>query len=556
MKRLLIAGAIGLGFVAVVDARPLPQEATQKPATASIAGRVTAADTGKPLAGVPVSAVCYENGKQDGGKSDAQGRYEFTGLPPGRYRLSVRPERYLPMDYGQDRPPEPGKPIDLAAGERFDHADFALRRPGAIEGRITDEFGDPAPNVTLMVSQLQFAAGRHRLMPVGGARRNPTDDRGYFRISGLNPGVYYLTALAGAFTDQNESGGFAPTFYPGTSEAGDARPIPVGFGESVSNISFTMIPAPMARLSGSLVGGDGNPIDRGSLMLVPSDRPGITAMTIGMGSAGRDGAFTFRNVPPGSYTLQAFGPPVPGGNPGGLGQATFGWLPATVNGTDLTNLVVRVTAGTAARGRLVFEGDGTPQPKPSDVMVFPRPVEFNSSSLMGGGPPPYSGHDDWTFEVRAMSGLRVVRVSVRSPGWTLKRVMLDGKDVTDVPLDFRTKDVEGLEVVLTTRGATVNGGVADADGKPVSSYSVVVFAEEPSRWPFPSRFVTIARPSQDGRFRVEGLPPANYLAIAVPSVAGAEQPPEFLESLVRDATRLTLGEGDAKTIDLKLVRRR
>jgi hypothetical protein len=553
MKRALVA-VFCAATVTTVFATPSPQERAQTQGTASIAGRVTAAATSKPVAGVPVMAVCYENGAQKGATSDAQGRYELTGLPVGRYRLSVRPERYLSMEYGQ-RPPEPGKPIDLADGERFDKADFSLRRPGAIEGRLVDEFGDPAPNVTLMVSQLQFAAGRHRLMPLGGGRTIPTDDRGAFRITGLNPGAYYVTALAGAFTDQDAAGGFAPTFYPGTTQAGDARPIQVGFGETVSSITFTLIPAPMADLSGTLVAADGSPIDRGTVMLVPGDWQGTSAMTMGRGGSGRDGTFTFRNVPPGSYVLQAFGPPVPGGNPGGLGQATFGWLPVTVNGTNLTNLIVRVTAGTAARGRIIFD-DEEGRPKPGDVMVFPRPVEFNSAPVMGGGPPPSVVHDDFTFEVRAMNGLRVVWVNVRAPGWTVKRVSLDGKDVTDVPLDFRTKDVEGLEALLTRRGATVSGNVTDAEGAPVWEYAVIVFAEEPSRWAFPSRFVAVARPSQDGRFKVEGLPPENYLAIAVPSVAGPEQSPEFLESLVRDATRVALAEGEAKTLTLKLVKPR
>jgi len=549
--RCALIGALCCGVCLAAAGSVSGQEPSRPPGTGSIAGRVTVADTAKPVAGVAIMVLCYENGTQKAATSDAEGRYEVTGLPPGRYRVSVRPGRYLAMEYGQ-RPPEPGKPIDLADGERFDKGDFAVRRPGAIEGRLIDEFGDPAPNVTLMVSQLQFAAGRHRLMPVGG-RGIASDDRGAFRVSGLNPGDYYVTALAGAFTAQDAAGGFAPTFYPGTTEAGDARPIRVGFGETVSSIAFTLIPAPMARVSGTLVAIDGSPVTRASVMLVPSDHQGTIALTVGQAGAERDGTFAFRNVPPGSYALQAFGPPVPGGNPGGLGHATFGWLPITVNGGDLTNLVVRVSAGTNARGRIVFD-DEDGRPKPEDILVFPRPIEFNSAPLVGGGPAPSVVRDDFTFEVRAMNGLRVLQVEVRVPGWSLKRATLDGKDVTDAPLDFRTKDVDGLEVLLTRKGATVSGSVTDASGAPVTEYAVVVFAEEPSRWAFPSRFVAVTRPSQDGRFKVEGLPPANYFAAAVPSVAGREQPPEFLESLVRGATRVTLGEAEAKTVTLKIVK--
>ena len=163
--------------------------------------------------------------------------------------------------------------------------------------------------------------------------------------------------------------------------------------------------------------------------------------------------------------------------------------------------------------------------------------------------------DDWTFEVSNMSGIRTVRVIVGSPQWFLKKVMLAGKDITDEPIDFRNGDVDGLEVTLTSRGPTLAGTVTDSD-KPVSDYSVIVFAEEPAKWVFPSRYFAQGRPAQQGTFRIQGLPPGNYFAVALPLVQGTDwQDPEFLQQYVGVATRVSLTDGGTETINLKLIRR-
>ena len=534
-----------------------PQEAQPpKAATARIAGRVVAADTGRPLKGAVLQLVSYEVMRvAKSAVTDAQGRYEFTGLLAGRYQLEASAERYLGLQYGQRRPPEPGKPIDLREGERFEAAVIALPRAGAIEGRLLDEFNDPAPNIIVQASRLEFVAGRHRLLPLGSRiAPRPTDDKGQFRIAGLGPGSYYLCALSGAFTEQNEVGGFAPTYYPGTAEVSEARPVRLGFGESATNLTITLVPARMARVAGALVDPSGRPVARGTVMLFPSDSLNTVGFMAARGTSGPDGAFVFRNVPPGTYTIQAFGSPVGGGS---LGQAPFGWLRTIADGTDVTGLVVKVAPGVTARGRIVFEGDTAPPPNRDEVRVSPRPIEFDSTPVVGGGGPPQTISNDWTFEVRNLSGLRVIRVDVNPPEWSLARIEFNGEEVTDRPIDFRTRDVDGLEIVLTCLGASVSGVVADTDGSPARDYSVVVFAADPVRWAFPSRFVALARPNQDGRFKVQRLPPADYLCIALPVVQGSEwQDPEFLERLVREATPFTLAAGESRTLDLKLTRPR
>jgi protocatechuate 3,4-dioxygenase beta subunit len=551
--RVLLAFLLCAGTV-------LAQEAPQPPAqkgTASIAGRVTAADTGRPVRGAIVQALSWDGDRlvKTAG-TDASGRFEFQGLASGRYEMSVSAAGYLPYQLGY-MGAGALPPIDLEDGSRFEKADVVMYRPGAIEGRVLDEFGDPAPNVLVQVAQLQFLAGRKRLLPEGSGGSRPTDDRGYFRVPGLSPGVYYITALSGVFGRNPSSPmadtappGFAHTYYPGTVDVGNAQPVTVKRAETVANAGFSLVPAPSVNVTGTVVDASGVAVPGANLMVSGRDALGSIAFMATRALAGKDGRFTLRGVPPGSYTIQAWGRPI--GQGGNLNSAEFGSLPLTVTSTDVVGLVVRTSRNAAARGRVVFE-DGPVPPIPfRQVRVAGRPVEFDSAP-MGGGPNPNTMNDAGAFEILNLAGRWVIRADVVSPDWSLKRVTVDGKDVTDTPTEFKDKDVEGIEVVLTARNASVAGAVLDERGRAIGNYSVVVFSVDPKRWTFPSRFVALGRPNQQGRFKVTGLPPEDYLVVAVPPLAGTEwQDPEFLEGLRNVAQPITVVEGDSKTIDLRI----
>ncbi len=128
---------------------------------------------------------------------------------------------------------------------------------------------------------------------------------------------------------------------------------------------------------------------------------------------------------------------------------------------------------------------------------------------VSGGPP--VTRDDWTFELQGLRGRGFIRAGTLSD-WQMKRVRLEGVEVTDTPLDFAT-DVEGLEIELTQRLTTVSGGVSDDRGALALDATVVVFADDPGKWEPNSRFIESARPDQQGRFTIRGLPPGRTLSI-------------------------------------------
>jgi hypothetical protein len=141
------------------------------------------------------------------------------------------------------------------------------------------------------------------------------------------------------------------------------------------------------------------------------------------------------------------------------------------------------------------------------------------------------------------------------PGWSLKAVRLNGADVTDTGIDFnRNQEVHGIEIEVTNHPASVSGTVTNNRGQVPADYTVVVFARDEQRWTFATRYIQTARPDQDGRFKITAAPPGDYLAAAFEYIEpGQSGDPDFLKQIRDRATAFSLGDGEVKTISLKLI---
>ena len=114
------------------DAAPLAAQA----GTAVIRGRVVAADGGRPLRRVQIRFAAPELSGAQGRttSTDEDGRYEMTALPAGRYTVTATRAGFLALRFGQRRPREQGKPVDLRDGQMVDAIDFALPKMSVISG--------------------------------------------------------------------------------------------------------------------------------------------------------------------------------------------------------------------------------------------------------------------------------------------------------------------------------------------------------------------------------------------------------------------------------------
>ncbi len=563
---ILFAGITGAIVVARAATAAPPQGTTQiqqrpgmpipprdprnepKTGTAVIRGRVVSADGGQPLRRVQIRASAPEARLNRLTSTDAEGRYELKELPTGRYTLLASKGGYVSMQYGQRRPIEPGKQIELTDGQALEKIDFALPRAGVITGRIVDEFGEPIAEAMVQAMRYQYIEGRRRLLPAG--RAGQTNDIGQFRIFGLSPGDYYVSAgvrTMSPFGDSDDTSGYAPTYYPGTADVAQAQRLMVTVGQEVMNVDFALTPVKTARISGTAQDSEGKPLTGAFLQVTQRQRGefGIMMFSASGTQVRPDGSFTISNVSPGEYIIVARS----GGDPL---DAEFASVPVTVAGEDITGVTITTTRGATMTGTIVMENGDAPSFRASEARLFATPSDFDMMPMAGSGPPRVK--DDWTFEMRGLSGSRLIRFN-GPPGWTLKAVIVDGVDTIDAPIEFKgAEELAGVQIVVTNRATEISGRVTDDRGRTAAEYTVIVFAEDSARWKPQTRYVTTGRPDQEGRYRIRGLPRETYLAIALDSVQQGEwADPEFLERLRARATRIALGDGETKALDLKLT---
>jgi hypothetical protein len=531
-----------------------PGEDPQK-GTSVLRGYVVAADTGNPIRRALVRASSQDGRSGGMTQTDADGRFEIKELLGGRYTLMVSKAGFVSMSYGQRRPEQQGTVLEITDGTMVDKIAFSLPRGGVITGTVLDEFGDPVAGAQVNALRFRYMNGARRMMPSGGGQ---TDDRGMFRMYGLAPGDYFVSAAVRA-PQQMMMGptsvatmpveGYAPTYYPGTPNPAEATRITVRAAQESSNISLALIASRLSSVSGRAVTSSNAPVVQGMVMMMPADRLAGGMMTGLSNTMTRaDGTFQLVGVAPGTYnlSLRPRGMPTP--------DAEFANMRITVGADNLDNVLLVTSRGAIARGVVTTDEGVAPPMRPEQVNLFARPTEPDTMMMAPGES---KVHPDWSFEMTGLSEARLFTGGVsEAPDWGIKSVLHNGIDVTDTPIDFVPgQTVEGFEVVLSRKRTELSGQISGEKGGAETDATVVVFSEDPARWGFGTRYVRTARPNQDGRYNLRGMPPHDYLVVAVKDLEpGQAQDPEFLDSVRPQAQRVSLGENETRVQDLKIAR--
>ncbi len=512
-----------------------------------IGGRVFAKDTGAPLwqAEVRVTAVDASSARPlQTAFTDTDGKFNIKGLHEGRYVVTAAKEGFLGAPHvggeGAD------KAVTLTANSMSASVDLTLPKAGVLEGAVTDDRGNPIPRVVVNAVRVEFVQGRRRLTPVNSGTM--TDDRGEARLFGLAPGRYYVVAIAfnrarAARDADGRAIGYAPTYHPTATALSQAQLLVVPVG-GTRQFRITLQRARLADIDGVVVDEIGVPRPCG---LATASLRNSGNLIPGKGTSVRaDGSFRLGGLPPGNYSITCRA------NTGPDGVPFIATAAVVVDGTDIPNVVLEPKAMVSATGRIVVN-DSLAQRLNPESMTVGATLTGDGTNL--GGQRPGRARRDWTFTFQSWPGTALVRVG-GGGRLHVKAVRYEGRDVTDVGLDFvQGRDLYGIEVELTDRMSTLEGSVTDRAGNAVASYIVVVFSQDRDRWSLPSgRFLAIGRPDQNGAFAIQTLPPGPFYAVALnPSDASDWADPTFLESMTSQASSFVVKDGGSASLTLRLA---
>jgi hypothetical protein len=614
-RRIVMAVAAVLLAGVFVSARQRPAEPAT--GTAVISGRVVDGVTGRPVEGfhVSVSREPYVPGLP-GGTTGADGAFSIRGLPSGTYRIWGAGPGYLEGRYGARRPQGDVLPVRVSDGGRRSGLEIRVGRSASIAGRVLDEQGHPVAGVAVRALQRKASAGGFRYE---GGHSVATDDRGEYRISRLPPGDYVtvvpfsaqsrvLSAAApkidstvagqrrdgfpGQWTDylvdragrtiRFPYGPFptAPpedtrprvhvTSLPNAVTLRSAAPIHLDAGDARDGVDIQLQWRHAANVSGTITGPDG-PFPGAVLRLTPDDFDGPSHLASFTANAHADGAFTFLLVPAGRYTLtatRASPPPrevqiIASGDAAVAledvihedGENWWASTPIAVGDADVDDLVVTLQRGLRVTGRVQLEGaaGADTAPPPPIIASFSSPEARIRVASVRADP-------DGRFTGRLSPGRYVIGGGAVS--WTFKTAIVDGREVGAGPVDVGTEDLVDVIVVLTNRPAALAGSVTSQGA--VSDATVVLFPAERDAWNAPpSSGLAADAPwrfhrtrAEDGRFTLERIVPGDYLVAAIDEAAMADWPaPVFLDWIAPRATRITLTEGERRTLALEAKRR-
>jgi hypothetical protein len=503
-RRVAPAGA-GWALAALLATVTILANQNAAPAAGQISGTIKSAADDKPIARARIVAQSA-NAEPYVTLSGADGRYVLSGLPLGSYRITVTRTGYVPRQYGEARNTTPAQ-VNIAPTWKVTDIDVALEPGRHIAGRILDEDGTPFAGAIVEALTLRADKGGDTLVAAASAR---TDDRGSFRLHGLLPGEYFVSAADPAFGSVTTRGrvvSYSPTYYPGVAAASDAKPVVVPASGDTPPVEFRLKLVPPARVSGRLVSVDGRELVSAAIVMTALDDRGAPAPASGDPSILPDGRFSFEQVPPGRYEIRARG------QTRTVDSALFALFSVVVDGSDVNGITMTLHPGAVIEGSVAVEARGDARP------AFMTSLRVRAPSIDGssfGDALTGTVQSNGSFALRGViTGPHQIVVDGLPPPWTLKQVLYRGIDVTDRIIDVaENEQVRGVRVTITDVGSVIDGVVHDAANRPVANAGVLVFARAPLFWMPTNRRMRAAYTDAGGRFSIAGLPAGDYLAVA------------------------------------------
>jgi hypothetical protein len=502
--------------------------------------------------------------------SDAVGRFQFNGVPPGRYALSAEREGYVPTEQFLPGLRQSAQSIlTITAGANADGLVVTMTPVPTISGTVYNPLGQRLAGVTVQAYRVQYTPYGRQLVRVASVLSH---EGGEYRLFRLAPGYYYVSAsysdrallqwkslLATSPNLTSPDDGYSTVYYPGEMKVADAKLVNL-YNGAVASADISFRDTRYFKLSVKLL----LPASIGKVPPLRNTKLALFPMGTDLGSAqdfviqGSGTNFYVDHLAEGEYVLAALADlqDDKGDTYSGIVSDTLPVrlidntevtvatmypfdLPGTVSG--LLNAassggakiqLVRVdpfanqtlSENVLADGQFRFKGIG-----PGVYDVFIQGMPRNGYLAQAGFP--YA--DRRTLQIRIDANLPPRSVHDED----------EFKLISDVP----------LSAFVNIGGLSVSGRVVDEKGGAVAGAEIILVPTDTALRLRKDRY-GITYSDASGAFQLSGMFPGSYTAYSFESIEpDIYFDPEFNAQISRQGTSVNIGAGLNRPLDRALT---
>jgi len=479
----------------------------------SIQGTVLSGATGQPLRRAQVLLRPADSkGTARFQTTDESGGFSFPNVAPGRYAITVQRDGYLPLSAGRIGEYKMPPIFSVNSGETISSFVYRMTPAGVVSGKVKFDDAEPAANVAIQVYRAYFERGRHGYATAASTR---TDDRGEYRLHGLEPGSYYVAALyqtparpRGAEEETRKDAlgnpvpelSYAVTFFPQVQKMSDAVLVKIAPGDEVAGIDIFLTLVHTVHVRGHVVSAaKGAVIASPSVTLRMNDTDNTASVSAPMNvTIDKNQTFDIQGVTAGPYLLMASGTED--------GVAVTGRVPISVGDADVSNADVVVGPESLWTGKIHLDDDDSSLPEGLTISLQPRRATASPSQakVSENGEFSIPFVPDETYDLYVLNAPN---------GAYLKSVRVANSERLGQGLEALSGDAPPpLDVRLSSHGGEVVGRAVTADPKVVASGASVALIPDPSAGRVQGYQTTHA--DEYGNFLLRGVQPGKYVLVA------------------------------------------